>query len=134
MITSNTNLRALAAGTAAIPIDLVEEIQNPSLLILSAISRGLLMVFARWCPFPLSCLGRMRTSIPQLLGAVDAKLLLIDNDKLTPTDMRRLFGRILTGGTETFAIVDGEIRGESVGCPENYEKVLKDLCQSLLRE
>src|SRR5262245_31815749 len=124
MINSQTDLRSFVAESLGIPVALVEEIPNPSLLDLSEISKGLVMVFARWSPFPLLCLKRMKDIVPDVLRAAHAKMLVIDNDKLNEKDMRRLFGTTLSGAAETFVIVDGEIRGESIGCPENYQVVL----------
>lgn len=134
MINSRTDLRLLVAETVGIPIALVEEIPNPSSLNLSEISKGLVMVFARWSPFPLLCLRRMKGIVPPVLIETHTKLLVIDNDKLSANDMRRLFGATLSGAAETFAIVDGQIRGESIGCPENYEAVLKELSEKLARK
>src|SRR5205823_159504 len=109
MINSQTDLRSFAAATSGIPIDLIEEIPNPSNLNLSEISKGIVMVFARWSPFPLLCLTRMKDSVPQLLRAADAKLMLIDNDNLSDREMHRLFGKSLSGAAETYLIVDGNI-------------------------
>src|SRR5436305_338240 len=101
MINSKTNLKDFVAETGGLPSESVEEVQNPAAFELSNIQRGLILVFARWSPIPLLCLQRMRDIVPNKLVQAKAKLYVIDNDKLNPREMERLFGRVLHGGAET---------------------------------
>jgi hypothetical protein len=52
MITSKTDLKTFVNETAGVPAALIEEISDISHFDLSKIERGLVMVFARWSPFP----------------------------------------------------------------------------------
>src|SRR5207247_8098973 len=131
MINSKTNLKEFVTETGGLRSECVEEIENPAAFELSNIQRGLILVFARWSPFPMLCLQRMRDIVPNRLAQAKAKLYIIDNDKLDPREMERLFGKVLHGGAETFAVVGGRVRAESTGCPKDYEAVILKLCDVL---
>ena len=135
MINSATDLRIFVAETSGIPVEFIGEIRNPSSLNLSDIPKAIVMVFARWSPVPILCLKKMKSVLPQRIGDAKAKFLVIDNDNLSPADMRSLFGKTLSamsGAAETFVVVSGKIRAESSGCPENYQDVLEELCTKLM--
>ncbi len=125
------DLTELVVDTGGFPAELVEEVETPASFDLTRIHRGLAMVLARWSPFPLLCLRRMKGLVPPRIAAAGAKLYLFDNDKLPADAMQRLFGSQLHGGAETFAIVGGGIRGELKGCPPGYEEAVVRLCSLL---
>src|SRR5258705_8558681 len=114
MISCKTDLKAFVIEEAAFPSDLVEEITNVSSFNFSQITRGIVLVFARWSSFPILAIRHMRGPVLSSLRRARAPLFLIDNDLLSETEMHRLFGRQLRGGGETFLVIDGEIRGECV--------------------
>src|ERR1051326_4539318 len=96
------SLTALAMEVGAFPAHLVVEVEDPIRLDLADIGKGLLLVFARWSPFPTRCLERMRGFVPKMLTDAGAKLYIVDNDKLSATAMQRLFGTTLHRAGETF--------------------------------
>jgi hypothetical protein len=60
----------------------------------------------------------MRQIVPSILVRANSKFYIIDaNDKLTPSEMKRLFGKVLQGAAETVSVVRGRVKAESIGCP-----------------
>jgi len=129
---SQTNLTLLITENGGFPPELVEEVAHPEEFNLDQVHRALIMVFARWSPFPVLCIQKMKGAIPPILQRAGAKFLVIDNDKLARADMARLFAMPQRGGAETFAVLDGKILGQLIGCPDGYQGLIKALAQTLI--
>ena len=125
------SIKDLVVREGKLPPERVEELENISNARLIEMDRTLLLVFARWSPFPILCLRQLAEFLSDLILADNINVVVVDEDVLRPEQMQTLFGEILHSGADSFWIKNGQIHDHLRGCPEDYGIRAQKLTRSI---